>query len=289
MGYQSSHRGSHRGSGQKFQKSQHEKAKTRAHKHRAKGTFSEEENTAPVEMVAEKAMNNLKRLGEQKFAISPFRQYFDDWLLNVKQALSEFEADQAVSVDEEFAKEREQTLAKVENELAEMKGEEETLEPCVKELADTNHFLVGLDADYAAKTRETGTRRNAEINRLTVNVQNLEAELERVRALKTSFIGGLSKKAKAQKIEETTSKLEAAKAKLEKTIETFRLEQDKLHDGYEKKKQETIAKVQALEKEIEKLETDKSQNARHNASEALVKAVKALLERQPKQPTEPAE
>jgi hypothetical protein len=282
MGYQSAHRGSPRGSGQKFQKSQHEKAKTRAHRHRAKGAFSEEENSDTAEIVVEKVVNNLKRLGEQKFAVSPFRQYFDDWLLNVKQAVSEFESSPAVIVDEEFVKERKQTLTKIEAELVKTKREEETLEPCVKELADTNHLLVKIDSDYAAKTRETATRRNSESQRLTKNVQNLEAELERVKAIKTSFIGGVSKKAKAQKIDEASMKLEAAKVRLEKAIESFKVEQEKLHDCYEKSKQTAMAKVQMLEKEIEKLETDESLNARHEASEGLAKAVNALLARQPK-------
>lgn len=282
MGYQSAHRGSPRGSGQKFQKSQHEKAKTRAHRHRAKGAFSEEKNSDTAEIVVEKVVNNLKRLGEQKFAVSPFRQYFDDWLLNVKQAVSEFESSPAVIVDEEFVNAREQTFTKIEAELVKTKREEETLEPCVKELADTNHLLVKIDAEYAAKTRETATRRNIEIQRLTKNVRNLEAELERVKAIRTSFIGGVSKKAKALKMVETSAKLEEANAGLEKAIESFKAKQEKLHDGYEKSKQTAMAKVQMLEKEIEKLETDESLNARHEASEGLTKAVNALLERQPK-------
>jgi len=289
MGYQSAFRGSHRSSGQRFQKSQHDKAKARAHKNRAKGKFSaEEENVTTAEMAVEKALSSLKRLGEQKFAVSPFRQYFDDWLVNVKQALSEFETSQAIRVDEEFVKEREQTVMKIERELDELKREEVTLEPCVKELADTNHLLVEIDAEYAAQTRETGTRRNTEIQRLTQNVQSLEAELKRVRVMKTSFLGGLSKKAKAQREAEITSKLEAAKAELERTMESFRAEQEKLHDGYEKKKQATIEKVQQLEKKIEELEIDKSQRVRHDASEALAKAMKALLERQAKTSSSPS-
>ncbi len=237
-------------------------------------------------MAAEKTLNNLKHLGEQKFAVSPFRQYFDDWLLNVKQTISEFESTPEIAVDEEFAKQREQTLTKVERELAELKQEEKALEPCVKELADTNHMLVDLDAHYAAKTRETGMRRNNEIQNLTKKVQELEAKLEQSRTIKTSFIGGVSKKAKAQMVEEATSELEAKKTELKQTLESFGLEQDKLHDIYEKKKHLTMDKVQKLEKEIEKIETDRSQAARHSASEALVGAVKALLERQPKSSSE---
>lgn len=286
MGYYSSNRGSRKGSGQKFQKSQHEKAKARVHKHREKGAYTEEEESPTAEMQAEKTLNNLKHLGEQKFAVSPFGQYFDDWLLNVKQTMSEFESKPEITIDEEFAKQREQALTKVEAELAELKHEEKELEPCVKELADTNHLLVELDASYAAKTRETSTRKNNEIQNLTKKVQELETKLEQAKAIKTSFIGGVSKKAKAQKVEETTSELEAKKTEMKQTIETFGIEQDKLHDIYVKKKHLTMDKVQKLEKEIEKLETDRSQGGRHRASEDLTEAVKALLERQPKAPSE---
>jgi hypothetical protein len=59
------------------------------------------------------------------------------------------------------------------------------------------------------------------------------------------------------------------------------VEQEKLHDGYEKKKQIVIERVQRLEKEVEKLESDDSLPARREACEALVNAVKTLLERQP--------
>ena len=234
-------------------------------------------------------MNNLTRLGEQRFAVSPFRQYFDDWLVNIKQALSEFESSPAVTVDETFTKEREQTLARIEQELAELKHEEETLEPSVKELTDTNHLLVEIDAGYAAKSRETSTKRNAEIQRLTRNVHNLEAEVKRIRAMKTSFFGGFSKKAKAQKEAETLNSLASAETELEMSLQSFKGEQEKVHDEYEKTKQVTMGKVQRLEKEIENLETDKSLNVRQKAAEAFVKAVKALLERQPAPTTDAAE
>lgn len=288
MGSHSYHGGSRRGSGQKFQKSQHEKAKSRAHKHREKGAIEGEENVLTAEMLAEKVLNSLKRLGDQKFAVSPFRQYFDDWLINIKHALSEFELNPAVCVDEEFKKESAQTLTKIESELAKVKEEETALEPCVRELADTNHLLLKLDTDYATNTRETAARRGTEVQRLTRNVHGLEEELERAKSAKTSLIGGLSKKAKAQKISEAKAKLESAKTELENAVDLFRKDQERLHDRYEKNKQATMEKVQELEKEIEKLENDKSITARRATSEALAKAVKALLERQPKSSSESA-
>jgi hypothetical protein len=287
MGYQS-HKGSRRGSGQKFQKSQHEKAKNKAHKRQDKGKFLEEETTVTASEIAEKTLNSLKRLGEQKFAVSPFSQYFDDWLLNVKQTLSELETSQAITVDELFVKEREQMLAVVERDLAELKQEEAALNIGVKELAENNHILVETDAEYAAKTRETSGKRNAEIQRLTLNVHDLEAEVKRVRAMKTSFFGGFSKKAKAQREADILNKLASAETELERALQLFKAEQEKFHDEYEKKKQATTEKVQRLEKEVERLENDESIKVRHDASETLCEAISALLERQPAKPKEPA-
>ena len=280
MGYRS--QGSpRRSSGQKFQKSQHEKAKTKAHKHQVRGrALGEEPQIATSEEIAEKTLNRLKRLGEQKFAVSPFSEYFDDWLINLKEVLFEFESSPAVSVDEAFVNERGRLIAKVERELAELKQDEAALDVAAKELADNNHLLVQIDTEYAAKTREIGPRRNAEIQGLTLNVQSFEGELERVKAMKTSFFS-FTKRAKAQKESEALRKVESAKTELESVLQSFKVEQEKFHDDYEKKKQAVIEQVQRLEKEVEKLENDSSLTVRSSASEALADAVNALLERQP--------
>jgi superfamily II RNA helicase len=132
-----------------------------------------------------------------------------------------------------------------------------------------------------------GPRRNAEIQSLTLNVQNLEAELERVRAMKTSFFG-FTKKAKARKEIEALENLDSAKTTLESALQNFKMEQERLHDDYEKKKQAELEEVQRLEKEVEKLDNDASITFRRNVAEAFADAVKALLERQPTSATDVA-
>ncbi len=122
--------------------------------------------------------------------------------------------------------------------------------------------------------------RNAEIQSLTLTVRSLEGELERVKAMKTSFLG-FTKKAKAQKEAEALRKLESAKTELETALQKFKVEQEKLHDEYEQKKQNTIERVQRLEKEVERIDIDSSLIIRSQACEALIDAVNALLERQP--------
>ena len=277
MGYRPQIRSS-RGSG-RGQKSQQERAKAKREKRQPRGKYlGEESKAATPEEIAETTIGRLSRLGVQKFAVSPFSQYFDDWLVNLKSIISEFESSPVVSVDDQFTKESSEILSRVERELEERRRNEAELEKLTKRLSDNNHLLVQIDAEYASETREIGPKRNAEIQRFTRNVHDLEEELERVGKLKTSIFG-LSKKAKAQKETEVTQKLDSSKKELELAVQNFRVEQEKLHDEYEKKKQDVIAEVTNLEKQVEKLETDGSLEDRREACEALANAVNSFLQR----------
>jgi len=278
--------GPRKGSGEKLQKTQHEKkAKTKAQKNKA-GKYVEETPVPSTEEIAEKTFSSLNRLGTQTFAVSPFSQYFDDWLVNLREVVAEFEATPSVKPDETFVKERTQILTDVERELAETRIKENALEEAARNLATQNHRLVELDEEYAVQTRELSAKRNKENEPLTKKVHDLEQELDRVKQMKTSFFG-FTKKAKAKKEAEVTQKLDTAKKELELAIQNFTVEQEKLHDDYQKKKQDTMENVQRLEKEIVDIETDASIQARKAACTALSEAVKALLKRPPV--TAPAE
>jgi hypothetical protein len=280
MGYRGQ-TGTRRSSGEKFQKSSHEKAKSKTQKNKSRIKYAPEETPVPsVEEVAQKTLSSLEKLGTQTFALSPYRQYYDDWLINLRQVISEFESNPAVSVDDAFVKERIQIFADVEGELAKKRVREGDLEAAAKTLRENNHLLVETDSQYATQTREFATKRNSDIERLTKYLHDLEAELGKVRQMRTSFFG-FTKKAKAKKEAEATQKLNAAKGELEIAVQNLNVEQEKMHDEYEKKKQATIAIVQTLEKEIVDIETDSSLEARQAASAALSNAVKGLLQRKP--------
>jgi hypothetical protein len=278
MGYRPQTRSS-RSYGRGHERSQRERARAKKEKHRSTAkALQEERGAATPEEIADRTIASLRRLGAQKFAVSPFSQYFNDWLVNLKDVIAQFDSSFGASVDERFNKECSETLSKVERELEERRRVEADLGKKIGHLSDANHLLGQIDLEYAAKTREIGPKRNAEIQRLTRNVRSLEEELDRVGKLKTSIFG-LSKKAKAQKESEIAQKLDNAKKELESAVQNFAVEQEKLHDDYEKKKQDVIAQIQNLEKEIETLEIDGSVEARHDASETLVEAVNAFLQR----------
>jgi hypothetical protein len=258
----------------------HEKAKHKGQKHRSSGKYLLEESASPTcEEFLEKTLGRLQSLGCQTFAFSPFSQYFDDWMLSLKSVLSEFELNPAVNVDEEFVKERSQVVADVELKLAERRREEVVLEEVARRLANQNNLLVQIDTEYAHATQKLASERKSDIKRLTRRVHDFEEELEETSRMKVSIFSPFARRAKSHETAEVTRKLDAVKSELESAVKAFKVEQEKLHDEYEKRKQSVTEQVRSLEKNIEGLDTDGSLEDRQFACEELVNAVKALLQR----------
>ncbi len=275
--------GARRSAARQFSKSSHDK-KAKEKKQRAGGKYFEEETEISAKEVMEKTLGGLSRLGNQIFALSPFSHYFDDWLVSLRQVINEFEANSIVSVDEQFVKERSQIFLDVEGALAEKRLQESSLTGEAKELADNNHLLVETDKQYAEKTRELSCKRNSDVQRLTHNIHDLEVEVAGQEEIKISFFKPMARKKATEKLSQTRKSLTSAKNELEVALQTFTVEQEKLHDNYEKKKQEITDKVESLHKELERLETDASVGARQAACNSLTCAINALVQRSPQTP-----
>lgn len=261
------------------------KTKEKKQKQTAK-RLQEETPEVSAKEVAERALAGANRLGNQIFALSPFSQYFDDWLVNLKQTISEFETNPAVKADEQFQKDCEKIFTDVEAALAEDRLAESTLTQEAKALEDNNHKIADADKEYAEATRELSNKRNCEIQKLTSDVRELEDALAAQQDVKFGFFQFKEKRVAAEKLAQTNKDLAAAKTKLEVTIGSFKAEQDKLHDNYEKNKQDLFDVSDRLHKQLEKLETDTSVEARQSACNALAQAINALMQRTP--PPEPA-
>ena len=276
--------GSRKSAGRQYSKSSHEK-KAKEKKQRSGGKYLQEETPqVSAQQIADKTLGSLSRLGNQIFALSPFSQYFDDWIVNLRQVTSEFESNPTINVDNQFVKERSQIFLDVEGALAEKRLQESNLTGEAKALADNNHLLVETDKEYAEKTRELSNKRNADVQRTTHKVRELEDDIASQQETKISIFKPIARRKAAEKLAQTTQNLKEAKNELEVTLQNFTAEQEKLHDNYEKKKQELIEKSESLHKELEKLETDTSTDARQTACNALAEAIKALLQRTPSLP-----
>ena len=273
--------GPRHGAGVKSQKSSREK-KAKSQKQRSGPKYLQEEAQQPtLKEIAEKTVASVHRLGTQTFALSPFSQYYDDWLVNLRQVISEFESNPNVKADEAFLKERTQIFLDIEAVLAERRLAESTLSGGAKELQDINHKLTDSDRDYAEKNRELNNKRNSDIQRLTNKINALEDSIASQEAVKISVFKFKAKREAAEKFEKTQNDLKAAKNELEVAVQNFNAEQEKLHDNYQKQRQDLTEQIERLHSELEKLETDTSIDARQTYCNALVCAVNSLVQRLP--------
>lgn len=280
MGYHSQS-GPRHGSSAKFQKSSHEK-KTKSQKQRSGAKyFQEETSELTLRQIADKTIVSLNRLGTQTFALSPFSQYYDDWLVILGQVISEFELNPNVKADDTFVKEHTQILLDIEAALAEKRLAESNLSGGAKELQDINNQLTNSDRDYAQKNRELNNKRNSDIQRLTNKINALKDSVASQEVVKISVFKFKAKREAAEKLEQTQKELKAAKNELETAVQSFNSEQEKLHDNYQKQRQDLMAQIERLHSELEKLETDTSIDDRQKCCNALVCAVNSLVERLP--------
>jgi chromosome segregation ATPase len=264
-----------------FSKTAHEKKSKEKKKRSGPKYLIDDITEVTPQEVAEKTLNGISKLGTQIFALSPFSQYFDDWLVSLRQVILEFESNPVIKVDEQFQKERIQAFLDIEGALAESRLKESNLTAEAKALAENNHLIVEADQEYAEKTRENSNKRNAEVQRLSNKIHQLEDDLSVQQEIKIGFFKFNEKKRAQQKLNQLTNDLSASKSELEVTLASFTAEQEKLHDNYQKRKQELSENSDRLHKELEKLETDTSIEARQTVCNTLANAVKTLLQRTP--------
>lgn len=256
------------------------KAKGKGQKRRSGGSYILEENRAPTrEEVADRTLSRLRNLGNQRFALAPFDEYFGSWLMDLREVLSEFELSPTMSVDDLFVKERSRILSNVELELEEIRHEQVSREEATKSLSDNRILLERIEEEYVTRTREIEWQKNSEIKRLSSNIAGLREELDRIARMRTGIFKAISKKAKEQKEAEVTQRLNSAQNELALATQHFIVEQGRLRDEYERKKQPIIDQIRDQQKEVENQEIDWSLEARRAAYEALANAVNALLKR----------
>jgi hypothetical protein len=270
-----------RGDSREMTKSAHNKKTKR--KQRGPSKYIEETPEATPQEIAEKTINSLNKLGNQIFALSPFSQYFDDWLINLRQVLLEFETNKAIKVDEVFQKQQARIIQDVESKLAEKRLLESNLTSEAKALAEVNHKIADADKEYAEKNREQNNKRNSEVQRLSARIRQLEDQLGEQQKIKISFYKFKEKRAAAEALSKTEQSLKISKTELEIILANFSFEQEKLHDSYQKLKQDLSHESDRLHKELEELEIDTSIEDRKIACEALMENIKIMLKKMPTQ------
>jgi DNA repair exonuclease SbcCD ATPase subunit len=264
------------------------KSKTKPGKHETGGAYRlEEEHTLTFAEIANRALNSLSRLGSQRFAVGPFYEHYDRWILSVRNVLSEFEATSAAALDDSFKEECSRVLSEIESTLDDRRAKEASNDEAVREvnrnILDTRSLLAQTEREYAAKMSDIASKREHAIKPVATNLGRLRQELGRISHMRAGFLRGISKKTKAQKEAEATQKLESTRRELAKVEQSFVAEQAKLRKDHSKKKQQILEQIATHQKELDNLETgsdmDDGVEVRRAACDALIASVDGFLKR----------
>lgn len=269
--------------------------KTKSGKRRPSSGYGlEEEHVLTPRETVDRILNSLTRLGSQRFAVAPFYEHFDRWLLNLRTVLSELESNPAITVDDQFARECSQVLSDIELTLKERRVDEASREEAIRRsnqaLLDARSVLAQTEREYVTKAKKLAGRKERVVKPVATKVGRLGKELNRIAKMRAGFLRGISKKTKAQKEAEASQRLDSTKSELTEIEQSFATEQEELRDEYKRRKQEILEQIAKHQKEIAEFEarsqTDDAVDARRAACGALINAVNGLFQRM--QPTSEA-
>ena len=255
------------------------KARVRGEKNKQSEGYADEKRNWTSEEASEKTISILCNLGNQRFALPPFNDYYSRWLSNVREALSDFESTPSIRVDYQFINEHLQLLSNLERQLEEERRREDLSDDSVKSLFETRTLLDETEKEYLKNKKEVERQKNDKTLRLSNDIDSLRGELARIAQMKTGFFGTISKKTKAQKETESSQRLGLAERDLTATIQSFDNGLDIIRNEYQKRKREALLRMMELQKEIKNQEIDASLETRRTTCDALVNSVKTMAQR----------
>jgi len=263
------------------------RAKTKTERPRPIGEYPfMEERVQGFEEVVEGTLNSLRRLGSQRFALAPFHEHFDRWLLNLRMVLSEFESNPSVKADDRFEEKRGQVLSDIDLALKEKRLKEASLQESIRrinqKLLNSRNLLAQTEREYASKAREIADRKEHAVRPVASKLSGLREELNRTVRMRTSFLRSVLK-AGAREEAEATQRLDSTKRELATIEHSFAAEWEPLQDEYKRRKQKLLEEIANYEREVGNLGANSQVNdaveERQAACDALINAVKALLQR----------
>jgi len=263
-----------------YKKPLREKRKDRKRLHRRVGRpIRDEKHTATEREVSEVTLKRLHTLGIQKFGSSPFCEHFDRWLTNVTAVLNEFESYPNMGIDNQFVRERSQTLASVKLQLENRRRREASLNQEIRNLSVSRSRFEQIKIEYISKVTALRGRKNSEVKHLNSTIDQLKREQEKVIRMKTGFFQGISRKDREQREIAIADQLSNVQRELELVMLDFNAQEKNLQSEYERKREPVLEQLTIFQKRAEDLEEDGSLEERWFACEALIDAVNTFLQR----------
>ncbi len=276
-----------KGARHKYIKPFREKGKQRKRIHQSiEKSMREEKHNVTEREISELTLKRLHTLGSQKFGSSLFSEHFERWLADVTYTLCEFESHPNINIDDQFVKERSQTLYIIKQQLEERRLKEASLNQEITNQSYYKRSLEQINTDYIITIRAIKARKNREVKRLYRIIDSLKKEQEKIIQLKTGFFRGISRKDREQKEIEISQEINDKQRELELVILDFSAKQKYLQDDNDKRREPVLEQIKKFKKIFQNLETDGSLEERWFACEALIDAVNTFLQRKATQPIE---
>ncbi|MCJ7771418.1 hypothetical protein MUP37_07600, partial [Candidatus Bathyarchaeota archaeon] len=143
-----------------------------------------EDSTFTLQELEETTLSELKNLGTQKFALSPFCDNFDLWITSLKTLLARFESSKLVTMDDQYVTECDLAFSNVESGLEALQLTETSSKDCLKELADAKNHLSEIEEEYHKKKKELRNSSTRETESEPERVEDLPKNLTMVDRLR---------------------------------------------------------------------------------------------------------
>ena len=270
-----------------FSRPRREKSKARVKKHQISQADLEEKRRLTLDEVVEQSLNSLGSLGGQVFALSPFHEHFDRWLMSLRIVMDDFKSSPMVTIDDPFKEEMEKVFSDIESALIiERRAEDsrvESLQGLYSRIQGPRRMLSKVEQDHISEMRNFNVLKEQAIRSLKEEIETLQKELSEARNARPGFLSGITNKVWSRREERLAVMLAASEKKLEETSSSLVANEENLRNKFEINKLEINLQVDQKQREIEGLEAtsqvDGSEPIRRAACEELSNSIKALVAR----------
>ncbi|MDR2203246.1 MAG: hypothetical protein LBE76_02895 [Nitrososphaerota archaeon] len=238
-----------------------------------------QETRRSQQQIFETTLKRLHTLGNQKFATSPFSEHFNYWLRTVETILNEFETQPNIDADEQFIKERTQTLTTIKLQLEKHREKENTFEKQIIKLSTAKNRIQQVKKDYLISISTLTKQRTDALKQLNNELEDLKREQDQIIKTKTGFFRGISRKEREQKEAIIVQKYLDKQQELEITTLSFKEKQKQLKEEFENKQEPLIEDIKKFQNYVKETDEDSSLEDRWHACESLMDIINNFFQR----------
>ncbi len=258
---------------------------------RQTSTFYEEPTPIDPSQVSSKTANALEHLGNQKFALPPFSEHFQRWMMDVRSVLTEFESELPDAADQSYHESVETILSSTQNALDKHvdaeKGISEETSKLQQELTACEIEISKLQREYRAGAHDVrrGYERSAE--KLREDIDSLDKKRSKLLRKGPNLLEKILRRPE-KRLEASANALQAKRIALGNKKETLQRDLEDLRTTHRSNSKQMTERREALRAKLAEFKRntlDDALEVRKRASKELcqvmAEAIKRLSGQQP--------